>query len=401
MDWVTSFLNFTERTPSPAVLRRWAAIAGISGALERRVWTYSAGKNVYPNLYVFLVAAPAVGKTVAIDPVGRLWTETKKLHVAPNNLTRAALVDALNRSSRDFLTKSGLYDYHSLLVPCRELGVLISSYDLSFLSILNDIYDNPPSYREERRMLEGRQIDIINPHITLLAAAQPDFLAAVLPEEAWGQGFMSRVIMIFSATPRALADPFDETPEDTGLHHSLLDHIEALGECYGGFVWHPAAKADFSQWYRHGFPPKPDHIRLQHYASRRVIHVMKLAMCSSASRGTTLVLTPEDMDRARAWLLDAEGTMPDVFRAMMSRSDVQTLRELHFYMWRAWMVLPPDQRKPIPDGVPWEWLAERVPSERVSHILGIAEKSGLLKKTPHGWTPRPITEVNGSAFLKE
>lgn len=402
MTWIGDFLRFTDGQPSPQILRKWAGITAVSGALERRVWTYTAGKKVNPNIYVFLVASPAVGKTVAIDPVGRLWTDVPNLNVAPNNLTRASLVDALVRASRDFLTKDGLFDYHSLLIPCRELGVLISSYDLSFLSILNDIYDNPPSYSETRRSLEGRQPYVEKPHITMLAAAQPDFLAAVMPEEAWGQGFMSRIIMIFSGTPRLLEDPFDESPEDSELYHTLLDRLVALGDTYGAFAWHPAAKADFSQWYRHGFPPRPDHIRLQHYVSRRVIHVMKLAMISSAARGTSLVLTPEDMDQARDWLIDAERTMPDVFRAMMSRSDIQTLRELHYSMWRMWMVLPPDKRQPIPDDVPYAWLAERVPSERILHILGIAEKSGLLKrKAPYGWEPRPITEVNGSAFLKE
>lgn len=401
MSWIDQFLAFTEGSPSPQILRKWAGICAVSGALERRVWTYSAGKETYPNLYVFLVASPAVGKTIAINPVGRFWNEVPKLHVAANNFTKAALVDALLRSSRDFLTPKGLYDYHSLLIPCRELGVLISTYDLEFLSVLNDVYDNPPNFREERRSLEGRQPDISNPHITLLAAAQPDFLATVLPEEAWGHGFMSRIIMVFSATPRVLENPFDETPEDEALHRKLLEHLTCLSTVYGAFAWNTAAKADYVQWYRHGFPPKPEHIRLQHYSGRRVIHIQKLAMIASASRSSDLTITQADIDQARDWIIEAERTMPDIFRAMMSRSDTQTLREFHHAMWRMWMVVPPDKRQPLPESVPYEWLKDRLPSERIVHVLGIAEKSGLIRHVATGWVPKPITEVNGTAFLKE
>lgn len=401
MDFLADYMAYTDGVPSPEIYRKWSAIMGLSGALERRCWTYSARLQVYPNIYVFLVGSPAVGKTVAINPVAQLWTDTPKLHVAPHNLTRASLVDALLRSSRDFFTANGLYDYHSMLIPCRELGVFVSTYDLSFLSVLNDVYDNPPSYREERRSLEGRQPDISNPHLTLIAAAQPDFLAAILPEEAWGQGFMSRIIMVFAGVPIVLDDPFDETPTDSIAYRRLLDHLTALSEVYGQFSWSEPAKADFKQWYRHGFPPKPDHIRLQHYCSRRVLHIIKLAMLSSAARSTDLQIAQEDMDRAREWLLEAENTMPDIFRAMMSRSDAQTLRDLHYALWRIWMVKPIPEREPIPDSIPYEWLSERVPSERVWSIMQIAERSGLLKKTPFGWIPRPIQELNGSAFLKD
>ena len=98
-DWITNFMTFTEGLPTPEIFRLWSGISTIAATLERRVWVATGRGVIYPNLFVVLVAPPAVGKSVAIDQsiraiqtatglVAKEYTQGK-LNLAPIDLTPA------------------------------------------------------------------------------------------------------------------------------------------------------------------------------------------------------------------------------------------------------------------------------------------------------------------------
>src|SRR5882724_11244346 len=201
-DWLDQYMSYTDGITSPEIYRLWSGISAIAGALERRVWVETSRGVLYPNMFCLLVGPPGVGKSNAISIVEELWYSSKKFKVAPNNVTKAALVDALLEADRKIILPNGggLVEYHCLLTSSSEFGVLVPAHDLEFLSVLNYIYDNPKVYRENRRSL-NKNIEIIHPQITILAGTQPGFLASLLPEEAWSMGFTSRIIMIYAGVP--------------------------------------------------------------------------------------------------------------------------------------------------------------------------------------------------------
>ena len=55
-NWVDTFVEYTAFMPTSPLLRRWAGISAIAGALERKVWAESMGKPLYPNMYIMLIA---------------------------------------------------------------------------------------------------------------------------------------------------------------------------------------------------------------------------------------------------------------------------------------------------------------------------------------------------------
>ena len=126
-DWIDDFMDLTDGLPSPRIFRLWSGITCIAGALERRAWIETAQSNVYPNLFVVLVAPPGVGKTQAVNPVEDFWKDCKKFKVMPNNVTKAALIDALVSAgqTRIFNDGANILEYHSICVQigrasCRE-----------------------------------------------------------------------------------------------------------------------------------------------------------------------------------------------------------------------------------------------------------------------------------------
>lgn len=307
------------------------AISTVAGALERRVYTESSMSRVYPNLYVLLVAPPGVGKSVSIFQ-GRALTEgTKALKIAPDDVTKASLIDHLARAEQTKIySATEMVQYHSLQVSADEFGVLVPAHDSGFLSVMNALYDNRAMYKESRR---GRETDLViqNPQVNLLAGTQPDFLANLLPPEAWGMGFMSRMLMVYagkSAKPKLFGKKLRVNTTD------LAHDLKIITEMHGEMEWDPEAEELLVEWYDGGMEPVPEHSKLKHYTPRRILTMLKLCIVSAVSRGNDMMILKDDVERARDWLLEIEGVMPDVFKDMAGQSDATVIQDLHYYVMK-------------------------------------------------------------------
>lgn len=385
-DWIELFLDATDGIPSPEIFRLWSGITAVAGALEKRVWLESAQGRLYPNLYVMLVSNPGVGKTQAISRTDQLWRMARDLKVAPHDVTKAAFIDSLKAAKRILIrSEIEIVEYHTLLVAADELGVFIPAYDLDFLSSLNRIYDNPDVHQQNRRGFGDEQIDITNPQLTLLGGVQPAYLAQLLPEAAWGQGFMSRMIMVYSAVPiKTKLFSIGAFQRAEVKIAKLLIRMKEMLKLYGKLTVDPDTEEAIENWYATGCEPIPEHSRLEHYIARRIIHLLKLCMISAISAGHETVRIA-DFERARHWLLTTESAMPDIFREMVQRSDGQVIQELHFFAWQLWI----RDKKPIHQNRLVHFLQNRVPSEKVVRVLDIAEKSGILERLAGTETYRP------------
>lgn len=392
-DWIEAYLDYTAEVSSPRIFRLWAGIAAVAGAMERRCWLETRQGAIYPNLFILLVSSPGIGKTEAIKVTEKFWYASKKLIVAPKSLTKAALVDALKESLQTIVTSKGLpYEYHSLLVPSSEFGVLVPAHDMEFLSVLNDIYDNPPTYREKRRHFNaGKDIDIINPQLNILAGTQPGFMAHILPEEAWTMGFTSRIVMVYAGSPPPPQPLFDEgEPRDRSVGERFLGHFLAdFASIAGRFRWGTGAQRQMELWHQAKLQPIPEHSKLTHYIPRRILHALKLCMVSAMSRSHQLEISSEDVTRAQDWLIEAESAMPDIFREMVQKSDQDVITELHFWMWRAWLS---DNKQPIHEKAIYKFLLNRVPSANIGRVIEVSERAGVIKRvagTNDLWEPKP------------
>ncbi len=141
--------------------------------------------------------------------------------------------------------------------------------------------------------------------------------------------------------------------------------------------------------------PTPQYGRLTHYISRRETHILKLAMISSVSAEHGLRIRASDFERAKHWLLTAEALMPDVFRAMVQKSDIQLIKDLHFHIYGLWSRLPRDKRKPVHEREIWAFLEDKAPSDRAPKILEAAIRAGWLARAtfPNEYIPRTLDKV--------
>jgi len=389
-NWIEGFMQATDHLPSPPLFRKWAGISTIAGALERKVWVRSLNMDLFPNLYIILVAPPGVGKTVVSRVTEGMWRSITGLHVAPKSLTKPSLIDSLSEAKRSKTlingAKSSFLEFNSLLVHAGELGVLIPQYDPDFMNILTDIYDG--NVYEERRRGNNLHIIIKKPQLNILGATTPSYLNQTLPEGAWDQGFLSRTFLIFSGETE-LVDLFGDDIAEDEHYSNLRSDLRAINDMIGVFSFDSVARAAISEWHLSGGQPRPDHPKLVHYNTRRSAHLLKLCMVASAARSSERLITAEDYLTALGWLLEAESIMPDIFKALTSGGDGKVIEEAYHYLYKVYMA----SNQPVAEHRLVGFLAEKVPAYNIVKIIETMEKSGQIAKRISdkgvtGWVPQ-------------
>ncbi len=401
-DFIERWMETTDGVSSPDQFRLWTAISLVAGACERRVWARAARAQTFPNLYVLLTAAPGVGKQV-INLAKAAWKHTKEypggppaFRVAPSQMTKAALVDALAKSKQVKLVKGANLEYHSMLIAAEEFQVLLPTYDTEYIATLNEVFNNPDiPYEEHRRTGAVREISINNPQLNILAGVQPSYFVSTFPPEAWTTGFARRIIMVYASEGK-FQELFQDAqdPTEDPRWGELLGQLTQISGLFGCCSWEPDAAQMIADWHKAKGPPTPSHSKLVHYNNSRTMFVIKLSIVSAVARSGGLVITFADVQRGLSWLLNAEKLMPDVFREMIGKSDSQVIDELHYMMITA----QGKDRKALKTDLVWQFLQQRLPSEKIEKVILAALRSGIIYN-PSGatdlWLAKPITDVRG------
>lgn len=365
--WIESFVKETENLYAPEIFRRWAAITTLSAVVEQKIWV-TTSRPLYPNLYTFLVGHPGVGKSRVMTEARAIVRDLPEFHLAPISMTFASLVDTLVTSKRNIIRPNeDQLEYNCMYICADELGAFISKYDNEMIDGLSAFYD-PAPYQQVRRTSELK-IKINSPQITLLCGTTPQNLTDLMPEKAWGQGFTSRLIMIFS-DQRIIGDDFaPEIKSDmTDIHHD----IRIINGLIGQFQVTEDYRTAVNNWRQLGEAPVPAHPKLIHYLTRRRTHLYKLSMISAIDRSNALILTKTDFNRAMGWLLEAESHMSEIFKAGATNADAQAMEEIvHFIRIN-------DKGHGVSEQKITRFAADRIPIHSILRTVEILEKSGQI-----------------------
>jgi hypothetical protein len=323
---------------------------------------------LYPNLYVFIVGHPGVGKNRIIRVAKRYMNEIPEFHFAPTSLTGAALVDTLAASKR-FIARlpDPPLEYYNTVITAEELTAFMHKYDDEMVGLLSAFYD-PDPYAQSRR---GRdiKIKIDRPQVNLMSGTTPSNLIQLMPESAWDQGFTSRVILVHS-DERIVGDDFAGTSR--GMDDALVHDIKMIGALSGEFKVTQDYRDAVNNWRALGEPPIVNHPKLLHYKTRRRVHLYKLSMVSAADRGDVLLITKDDFNRAMGWLLEAESFMPDIFTAGSTGTDARAIDEIYHHIKIA------DKGDGVPEHQIVNFARSRVPMHSILRVIEIMVASGQI-----------------------
>lgn len=368
------YVRFTDALPSPVIFRRWTAIQAVGAAAERRIWT-SGVHTTYPNLYVFLVGPPGVGKSTALHPMATFLRKSGACLLAPNDVSKQGLIDALKLAPRGAVISGRPFDFHYLDIMISEMSNFMSKWDVDLAGVLTDLFDCPPVQEEQKRGQGPTPKTIPFPGLSMLLGTSTNNLGNTITHELWGTGFMARVIMVFCRDKVPVEDLFHKSVADDALAEIIVTSLSTLATFTGPITWTQAAQDALNAFENKDPPDVAPHPRLAEYAARRTLHLTKLCMIAALAR-LSMTVSAADFDLALSWLLEAETFMPEIFKDLAQHEDAMVYDELRRELFNIYL----KTRRPFPVTAIYAKLAKRVSGFMVQRMVELMESAGYIRR---------------------
>jgi len=277
-------------------------------------------ERIYPNLFIVLVGPSGKArKGIALGIAKELLSNVPGVSVAPEATSREAVILAMKRAISNFQDATdGIIKFHCAITAfSEELSVFLGQSDIKFLANLTDWYDSKENWAYET---VGRGRDSLQGLcFNLLGATAPDWLQSMLPQEAVGGGFTSRVIFVVEDKKGKTVAKHQLTRTETELGEALRRDLERITQLSGQVRFSEKGEAAYIAWYEEqdrllnkGEAAIEDP-RFAGYCERRSTHLRKLMMLTSVSRGDSKEMTEHDFDRALKILKSTELKMHRTF----------------------------------------------------------------------------------------
>lgn len=283
-----AYLGLVDDTESPILYHRWCFITAVAAMLARRTKFRMATGDIYPNMYTVLMGPPGARKSTAIRKVSELVKAAGYTHIASGKTSPEQFLvdlgvgfDTVALQSTDF-TELPTFDIAApaslsshCLIRAPELQTFLGQSNLTFISLLTDLWDNPADY--PYRIKTGYAL-ISNPTVSLLGGATQTTFKKIFPVEILGQGQLSRLILVHGAGVRKKV--FDPKPADAAVEKSIIEILTVINSGVAvppELAYTEAAYAFSKLLYETGESEIQD-VRFQYYISRRYDHYVKVAM---------------------------------------------------------------------------------------------------------------------------
>lgn len=334
-DFLTAYLKYVDKTESPTNYHIWTCLSIIGAAMQRRCYLQWGLKIFYPNLYVVLIGPSGCRKGTAMTIGKDLIKQVNGINVTSESVTREALIRDMREGVNQYVDPTdGQLRYHSSIsVFSEELSVFLGQQNTKFLADLTDWFDCPDDWTYRTKGSGTDKIVGICPNI--LGATAADWLKSILPSEAFGGGFTSRIIFVVEEEKRQLISNPQIPPEILAMREGLISDLQQIALMAGPFVFHEETMQFYEQWYinQAKVPAIKDPL-FGGYCERRATHLLKLSMVVSASRSNSRIIYKEDLQRALALLENIEPKMPRTFQGLGKAKYSEMTANIYDYIQR-------------------------------------------------------------------
>lgn len=332
-DFLSAYLKYSEKSEPPTSYHIWTCLSIIAAALQRKVYLRWGFKTLYPNIYIVLIGPSGCRKGTAMSIGKDLLQEINGIVLASESTTREALIQDMKNGINTFTdpTDQMLKFHSSVTVFSEELSVFLGQQNIKFLADLTDWFDASDQWTYRTK---GSGTDkLVGVCVNILGATAPDWLRSMLPQEAFGGGFTSRVIFVVEEGKKQIVANPTIPLSIQQMRPQLIHDLEIINSMAGEMSFMDSTMELYEDWYTQ--QSKAPAIKDPHFAGyceRRAIHALKLSMVLSASRSSERIIRPEDFKRSLALLESVESKMPRAFlglgRAKYSEMTAQILEHL-------------------------------------------------------------------------
>ena len=321
--FLQAHLQYVEETEAPKIFHIWAAIGCISACMQRHLYLETGIGNVFGNQYIILVGPPATKKGTAIKAAAHPMIEAADIRVAPDDtggqrqgLMSAMLEDEeieIEMDAAEAMDINAILDQpinlrginrHCLFARALEFGSLMGRNNADLANFLIQVWDG----EDYKYQLRNSKEKLTDPLMTILGATTPSSLSTMLPQEAIGQGLMSRFVLVYAAYREKRVPPskmkFDREVEP----YLQSVYINVANNMYGGMTMSDSAIVALDLLYTKDM--KIEDTRFIFYTERRQMHLLKLSMALAVAQNN-MHIDESDVLEADLILTVTEEKMPE------------------------------------------------------------------------------------------
>lgn len=310
MDFFKEYFRYVGPTEAPAVYHRWTAISIVGTLLGRQVWLPFGHGTIYPNQYIMLMGSPGTRKGTAMNIGRKLLQGAGYSRFCPDRLSKERFLMEIKPYDAEELSLDS--DIESLVIDkpaeiyafAEEFTDLVGQGGMEFMTMLTKLWDNMSRY--EHPKIHGKSIVIEKPTVNIFGGNTAQGLALAIPPEAIGNGFLSRMIFVYSdPTGRKITFP---AAVDLDLKQDLIDHLRDMRQSlHGEMAYAGEARNILEEIYHNAVDI--DDVRFLHYGTRRFTHLLKLCTIIAAM-SVSSVIDEDIVIQANTILASAEQRMP-------------------------------------------------------------------------------------------
>jgi hypothetical protein len=316
------YFKYTEKTEPPMVFHRWSLMSCLASSLGRQFYLPFADFRIFPNMYVMLIGDPGTRKSTAIKTSKRILSASGYDKFSAERTSKEKFLLDLEGVEDDtgsvkdasavmrnlFGDDYANVDPREVFVVADEFNEFVGSGNLEFLSLLGSLWDwDDPVAPFKQRLKTSRSVSIFQPTINILSGNTHAGFAEAFPPQTLGQGFLSRLILVFGeSSGKKFA--FPEKPPDS-LKQQLIDEFVEIKTQVSGEATMSSKARDMLQTIYHSFEGLED-ARFKHYSTRRYTHLLKLCLLTAAANRRTEIRA-EDVLFANTLLTYTEHRMPN------------------------------------------------------------------------------------------
>lgn len=303
------------------IFNRWAIISCIGASLGRQYYLPFGDSNIFPNMYTMLIGDPGTRKSSAIKGAKRILAQAGYDKFSADRTSKEKfLIDLEGKTDEDGKIVEGNLAMEAMFGdstencdPCEtfivsdEFNEFVGAGNIEFLSMLGNLWDwDSPQMAFKQRLKTTRSVSIYQPTISILSGNTHAGFTQAFPPEAIGQGFMSRLLLIYGeASGKKIAFPTKPSDE---LRLRVIDNIIAMRQCAVGEATMTTQARQMLEVIYRTFTDLGD-ARFKHYSTRRFTHLLKLCLVCTASNHRTEI-GAADVLYANTILTFTEHSMP-------------------------------------------------------------------------------------------
>lgn len=339
-DWIEGYLEYAKYTEPPLSYHTWSAVSILASALQRRVYMKWGHSTIYPNQYIVLVGPSGQSRKGEALSIARDLMSEVRIPLTSERVIREAFYRFLKDHASTYTDKTtGRFRIQSAATcVAEELQVFLGKQNTEFLADLTNLYDSRDEWTYETK--NSGTDHIVGVCFNLLGATAPDWLPSILPAEAVGGGFTSRVVFVVEdAKGQTISNP-NLYQDNLAIREKLIHDLERVMLMTGEMIFSEDALAFYEDWYqtedarlKSGTQDLVDP-RLAGYNSRRATHIKKISMAISAARSNDLIITLEDTQRALGLMTLAEKKMPRVFTGLGKAKFAEATEDVLYLLMR-------------------------------------------------------------------